>query len=990
LLLSAGKDNRTICWNPQTGQQYGEFPIVTNWTFQTRWNPHNPSFFATASFDGEISIQTIQNTRSDATQITASQNHALDGEDFFTRAQTQPQVSTFSLPKAPKWLERPVSASFGFGGRVLSIRLIDRAKRSSEIKITQFEVDSAVRSAAEVFENALNEGNLRSICESRISAAKTGGEKIDWKVIETLISDNPRKSLVEYLGFLDVADEAADGLAKLESDKEENNGVSKIESRGPGAKRHKRLTSIFDANPEGDSFLTDLAASKGARTNDPFQIYTGSESEADRRITRALLLGQFEKALEACLREDRLSDAFMIAICGGQSCIEKVQEAYFSKQSGGPNYLRLLASIVGKNLWDVVHNADLSSWKEVMAALCTFASEKDFPDLCEALGDRLDDQTRNNENKAARKDASLCYLAGSKLEKVIAVWADEFQEYENEGTDKAADDSSFSIHVRALQHLIEKVTIFRQVTKYQDTERQKKSDWKLSVLYDKYVEYADVVATHGRLDIAEKYLALVPDNYPEADVARNRIKLASRKAATSASQPAATSTTRSAPNPLSQSSVYQPSQPAFGGNPIPAVNPYAPSVAQAQSTNPYASFTASGYAPANYQSLQPAKAPSVPPPPQSFSSQPLGSSVAPPTRAFNQSPATVASYTTASNLPAWNDLPEGFGKPSTSRRGTPSGAGVIGSPFPNQPPSVGEVPPPTGPQIPTHKAAGPPPPPPKGSALPPRMTSPPSVGPPRPSSVSSNPPPTNPYALRSRTPPAIPGMAMPPPVPRGPSPYNAPPAGPPSGKYAPNPVLQQSMPQLQTRPPVRSPPQAAAGPHAPQQFQQQPSPMSNPYAPPSASTQPHLPQPPAQISRPSTAQSQAKPPAASRHRESSAQSSDPRLQLANTKFFAASGDRSHIPANAMPILEILSADMQRVKARAPASFKAQVDDAERRLDILFDHLNNEDLLKPNTVADMVALAKAMQARDYETARNIHLNILTDRTDECGNWMVSFL
>ena len=90
----------------------------------------------------------------------------------------------------------------------------------------------------------------------------------------------------------------------------------------------------------------------------------------------------------------------------------------------------------------------------------------------------------------------------------------------------------------------------------------------------------------------------------------------------------------------------------------------------------------------------------------------------------------------------------------------------------------------------------------------------------------------------------------------------------------------------------------------------------------------------------------------------------------------------------MPIFEILSADMERVKARAPTSFKAQVDDAERRLSFLFDHLNNEDLLKPNTIEDMANLSRAIQNRDYETARNIHVDIMTNRTDECGNWMVS--
>ncbi|KAI5291300.1 protein transport protein S31 [Ascosphaera aggregata] len=121
---------------------------------------------------------------------------------------------------------------------------------------------------------------------------------------------------------------------------------------------------------------------------------------------------------------------------------------------------------------------------------------------------------------------------------------------------------------------------------------------------------------------------------------------------------------------------------------------------------------------------------------------------------------------------------------------------------------------------------------------------------------------------------------------------------------------------------------------------------------------------PAQVSRPPTAQSQRK---------------------ATPKY--PPGDRTHIPENALPVYEILSADMQRVKARAPSSFKAQVNDTERRLNILFDHLNNEDLLKPDTINSMLELAQAVQARDYNLAHSIHLEILTNKMDECGNWMV---
>ena len=80
--------------------------------------------------------------------------------------------------------------------------------------------------------------------------------------------------------------------------------------------------------------------------------------------------------------------------------------------------------------------------------------------------------------------------------------------------------------------------------------------------------------------------------------------------------------------------------------------------------------------------------------------------------------------------------------------------------------------------------------------------------------------------------------------------------------------------------------------------------------------------------------------------------------------------------------------MQRVKSRAPSSFKVQVNDTEKRLNILFDHLNNEDLLKADTMASMVELAQAIQSRDFEQAQAIHVDIMTNKTDECGNWMVS--
>lgn len=102
----------------------------------------------------------------------------------------------------------------------------------------------------------------------------------------------------------------------------------------------------------------------------------------------------------------------------------------------------------------------------------------------------------------------------------------------------------------------------------------------------------------------------------------------------------------------------------------------------------------------------------------------------------------------------------------------------------------------------------------------------------------------------------------------------------------------------------------------------------------------------------------------------------------------APGDRTHIPDSSRPIYEILSADMARVKSRAPASFAAQVNDTEKRLNILFDHLNNETLLKPDTVSEMLEISNAVQARDFDGAGSVLTSVMKTKLEsEGGNWMV---
>lgn len=869
LLLSCGKDNRTILWNPQTGEAYGDYPVVTNWTFQTRWNPKNPNIFATASFDGKLQIQSLQNANP-STNTQQEQTQA-EGEDFFSKAQSAAPASSFSLSKAPKWLERPCSVSFGFGGRLVAVRLAEPGKsRSSKIVVTKFEVDSDVGAATNTFEEALASGNLQELCEIRAQNAQTDEEKSDWSVMRTLLASKPREELVKYLGYDDTT-AIADDLAKLGvEDKREADEDEKPKTNGV-AKGHRRFESVFATDADGD-FLSQLAATQGTRTNNPFSIHSEAESEPDRTITKLIMLGQFEKALDITLKENKMADAFMLAICGGEKCIKKAQEAYFARKSDGPNYLRLLASVVGKNLWDTVHNAGLSDWKGIMATLCTFADENEFPDLCEALGDRLEEQV--STSPSARKDAAFCYLAGSKLEKVVQIWVQELKEHEEDGAKIDADSSAFSVHAKALQDLIEKVTIFRSVVKFQDNELDKKADYKLAILYSKYLEYADILAGHGQLEAAQRYLDLLPVQYPEADVARTRIRQATRKPTVNSNTTTAAATSRQKPLPAAG---YQAQSAAFPPTPS-TTSPFAtqtPAPAQASTYNPPNAVGPSSYTPSNpatqpslygtgsasqgpysaqnqFQSQQaqrpanpyapqggqqgyqliPQMSAAIPPPPQQFG-MPQQNQFGPPPRQFSSSPA-VPPPSQAKNMTNWNDLPEGFTKTPTPRRGTPSVPGQAPQPT-NQ--FIGAPSPPQTAGTPFGARPGKtaPPPPPKAGEVQ-RVQSPQSVGAQiqRPTSTALNAYAPNQQQSAPLAPPTQP------PVQRITSPFAPPPTGVTQpNRYAPAPGAPPSQPQgpaptRQVAPPPTQPSfhnaRVPSNPYAPTSPQVPSTGRENPYA----------------------------------------------------------------------------------------------------------------------------------------------------------------
>lgn len=633
---------------------------------------------------------------------------------------------------------------------------------------------------------------------------------------------------------------------------------------------------------------SSVAATQGSRASSvisesikatTFKIYPTEEGEAERLITRALVLGDFDSAVSLCLSSDRFADALLLAVRGGPELLAKTQKAYFEKRTTSLPYLRLFQSIVSDDLTDVVQNADLAEWQEIFVVLCTFANQEEFSGLAEQLGDRLQYQSvvaaERTQVLEFRKNAVLCYLAAGKLERVVNIWIEEMKEDEDEAVGALESEptsiSRYTAHAKALQTFIEKVTVFQGAVNYTDAELQQPTQstevaetgtrsYKLSPLYDRYCEYAELLAAQGLVTAALKYISKTPSDYKGTRVedvgpaqTKDRLVQASgnkystvQKATApqfksqqpQQQQPASTSSyPYSAPYAAQSQQANAPSNP-YG---MPQAAPYQ---TPAQTTAPTPSYTDynNPYGPPSQTSQPAAQAPmsySSPYSPPSYASPyggatgSSGSNFAPaPPPILGASPtipqAPLASQTSLPPPPtarkeaatAWNDAPM---LAPTKRAGSAAGhkTSAITSPFPNSPapPSPGLY----NNTFPQQPGQAPPPPPSRGATRTPAQAvpPPPRAGQQQPQRIISPPPNQGPYGPPQ--PMNFPGASGP--QQRGP---NFPPQGGAPGQ-------PQFNNQFAPGPGARATPPPQQGPYgAPGTFgqQRQGFPQPGPYVPP--------------------------------------------------------------------------------------------------------------------------------------------------------------
>lgn len=118
LMVSCGKDNKILCWNPndeQVDQCISEIATPLQWYSDVSWCPRNPALIASSSLDGAVSIYSLNGGTQHQVQTSNKIADSFPGMDQFAQAPT-PQATTqvyHDLKRPPKWMKRPIGAKFG-------------------------------------------------------------------------------------------------------------------------------------------------------------------------------------------------------------------------------------------------------------------------------------------------------------------------------------------------------------------------------------------------------------------------------------------------------------------------------------------------------------------------------------------------------------------------------------------------------------------------------------------------------------------------------------------------------------------------------------------------------------------------------------------------------------------------------------------------------------------------------------------------------------
>lgn len=486
LLLSCGKDNRILCWNPSSnvagGEIVCELPVGNQWNFDVAWCPRNPGVISSASFDGHVTVYSLMGGSEQQAMSSKQISDSFPGSDMYQEPVLEPRHvdMTYVLKKPPNWIRRPVGASFGFGGKLVTFENVTTSsQRPSNVNyhvyISQVFTEPQLVERSRELESVLKSSQFSEFCQKKVDVSVDEPDKQIWKFLEASFATNPS---VEYLKLLDY--DPQNNLDTLD-------GNNVATNQGLLVHPSAELSNNVAANNSEDGFFDNKKDSDIFDNLSKGQVVTRQDvtiptsEDVNGNISRALLVGNLEKAVDLCLENDLLADAILLAMTSGEELLRKTRLKYFSAVDS--DLSNVIAAVVNRDWSQIIRSCDIENWKEALVGAITYGGAE-FNQLCESLGSRLENE-RQGEYK---KQALLCYICSGNVEKLtdcyVKCYADTLSPY-------------------ALQDFVEvAVVLSSNVHKI----RHQSADLSKGLLGKKLCQYAELLASQGSLNAALSYL----------------------------------------------------------------------------------------------------------------------------------------------------------------------------------------------------------------------------------------------------------------------------------------------------------------------------------------------------------------------------------------------------------------------------------------------------------------------------------------------------
>ncbi|XP_053524575.1 protein transport protein Sec31B isoform X2 [Artibeus jamaicensis] len=426
LLLSSAKDSQVLCWNLGSSEVVYKLPTQSSWCFDVQWCPREPSVFSAASFNGWISLYSVMGRSWEVQQMRQADkiSSSFSRGQPLSPLQVPEQVAQASLipplKKAPKWMRRPAGVSFAFGGKLVTFGLPSTSAHQLPqpclhlVFISQVTTESEFLMRSAELQEALGPGNLLNYCQNKIQRVSPQSEKMLWQFLTVTLEQDSRMKFLKLLGY--SKDELQKKVATwLKS----NSGLGESpQPKGDDLSSHRQQAFLSQASKHtteeasaSSTFFDELVP----QNMTPWEI--SITEDADGLLSQALLLGELGPAVELCLKEERFADAIILAHAGGADLLKKTQERYLARKK--TRISSLLGCVIRKDWKDMVCSCSLQNWREALALLLTYSGPEKFPELCDMLGARMEQEG----SRALTSEARLCYVCSGNVERLVECWA---------------------------------------------------------------------------------------------------------------------------------------------------------------------------------------------------------------------------------------------------------------------------------------------------------------------------------------------------------------------------------------------------------------------------------------------------------------------------------------------------------------------------------------------------------------------------------------